>query len=82
MNSVEPDVVVASARSRNEIGVYNAIILFAKGELPPAIYNWGAKEGVVDIVWNEKFKAEYPDLVKLVAQVEEDLKSGKITEPQ
>jgi basic membrane protein A len=82
MNAVQPDNVVASARSRNEIGVYNAVTFWAKGELPAGIYNWGAKEGVVDLVWNEKFKAMYPELVTLIEQVDADLKSGKITEPQ
>ena len=81
MNAVQPDNVVGSARSRNDIAIYNAVTYWAKGNLPAAIYNWGAKEGCEDFLWNDKFKSQYPDLVTLVNQINADLVSGKITEP-
>jgi len=82
MTDVSPDHVIASARARNDEAVYRAVKLFAEGELTPEVLLWGAKEGVVDIVWNPKYKEMYPDLYEETMQVFEDLKSGKIEEPE
>jgi basic membrane protein A len=81
MTSVAPDFVVASARAMNDVAIYKAVILFAEGNLKPEVITMGAKEGVVDLVWNPKFQALYPDLYTKTQQVLQDLISGKITEP-
>jgi len=81
MTSVSPEHVVASARARNDEAVYRAVKLFAQGKIEAKVYVMGAAEGVVDLVWNPRFKDQYPDVVKAAQQVFDDLVSGKIQEP-
>lgn len=82
VNDIQPDNIIGSARSRVDVAIQRAVTEWAAGRLPAGIYTWGAKEGVEDWVWNEPFKAQYPDLVTLLDQVNADLISGKITEPK
>lgn len=82
VNDVQPENIIGSARSRVDVAIERAITEWAAGNLPAGIYDWGAKEGVEDWVWNEPFKAQYPELVTLLDQVNADLIAGKITEPK
>ena len=80
--SVAAGNVVFNTRAKTLDAIYFAASQFVNGKLEPKVYDLGVAEGVIDILWCPEFKDKYPELVKLGAQVMQDVAAGKVPNPE
>jgi basic membrane protein A len=79
---VAPNHVVFATRAKTHEAIYYGVSSFVEGKLEPKVYDLGAAEEVVDMVWCPGFEDKYPELVELGQQALEDLAAGRVENPE